>query len=122
MSYHQPRLFGYTRTSELLIGLEVIEMERVRQRIKTLQNQQKMEKDWKLDIYCRNPAIIGRLTIEKIDTRSAAYSYGQYAISLEIQPQSIRSYTLSIGWFYTKGEAEVVLEDVQAYITYRYGV
>ena len=112
----QHRLFEYTKANELLVGKGVIEAQRVKQIIKELQQQKKMVENWRLDIFCRDPASIARPVVTSVDPTSAAASYGRYSISL-----AKRSYQLSIAYFHSEEEAKKVIETVQAYITLRYG-
>jgi hypothetical protein len=117
MSHHQYKLFDYTRASKLLTGKDVIKATNVKRLIKILQSQGKVEKDWKLDIYCRDPTAITDLIVSTIDPSSAASSYGAYGIAIVLH-----NYTLTAAWFKTEQEAIKVLDTVRAYITHRYGV
>ena len=117
MSHHQYKLFEYTKANDLLIGDAVINADRTRHIVKSLQSQKKMAENWRLDIFCRDPSAITNVIVTAIDPTSAAASYGKYDISIVI-----RDYTLSVAYFKTKGEAQKMLNTIRAYITLRYGV
>ncbi len=122
MSHRQYKLFDYTRASELLTGDDVIKADKVKHIIKSLQKQKIMVENWRLDISCRDPSIISDVIIIDIDQSSAAASYGKYAIAVVVTPVCITPYTPPVAYFHKREEAEAMLDTVQAYLTYRYGV
>ncbi len=122
MSHHQYKLFDYTRTSELLTGDDVIQADKVRHKIKSLQKQKIMVENWRLDIFCRDPTYVSGLTVTKVDPTSAAASYGRYSISIIIRPTALKPYRLSVAYFHKKEEATAMLDTIKAYLKLRYGV
>lgn len=122
MSHHQYKLFEYTRTSELLIGDDVVKIDKVKRIIKSLQKQKIMLENWRLDISCRDPSIISDVIIINIDPSSAAASYGKCAIAVVVTPMCISPYTPPVAYFHKREDAEAMLDTVQAYLTYKYGI
>jgi len=122
MTYHQHKLFDYTRTSELLTGEEVIRADHLKRDIKVLQKQGKLTENWRLDISCRDPGIITDIFVEKIDPTCGAIHYGTHAIWIMVDPVCIKKYAIPISFLRSKEEAIALLETVRAYLCYRYGI
>ena len=120
MLIHQHRLFEYTRGNDLLVGSTVVKAAKTKQIIRQLQNQKRMEKNWKLDIFCHDTESIVDIVIGRINPSSAASSYGVYSVSIVIKA-SFGDYELSVAWFETKQEALEMLDVIRVYINYRYG-
>ena len=78
--------------------------------------------NWKLDIFCRDPNVINGVTVMKIEPGGATAPHEKYAIAIEIKPVSIRGYEIPVAFFEYKEDAEVLLDTVSSYLTYRYGV
>ncbi len=122
MSHHQYKLFEYTKANDLLIGDDVVQADRTRCIVKSLQSQKKMVENWRLDIFCRDPAYVSGLTVTKVDPTSAAASYGRYSISIAVRPTALKPYRLSVAYFHKRDEATAMLDTVKAYLELRYGV
>ena len=120
----QNRLFSFTRNGDLLTGSEVIKADRTKQIIRQLQRDKQMVENWRLDIYCRNPAIISDIKLTNIDPVSALGAGWRYGISIVNTPTSkcISPYELVVAWFKTLEEAEAMIDTVRALITLRYRV
>ncbi len=112
----QPRLFEYTRTSELLTGMDVIKIATVKRTIRSLQQQKTMVPNESLDRYDRNGMDATSLTVVPVETGSQAYTYSRVAIAVKIQPKALRSYMAPVVFLWTKTEAKALLETVQAYL------
>ncbi len=122
MSHHQYKLFEYTKANDLLVGDDVVQADRTKCIIKSLQKQKIMVENWRLDIFCRDPTYISGLTVTKVDSTSAAASYGRYSISIAVRPTALKPYRLSVAYFHKREEATAMLGTVQVYLKLRYGV
>ncbi len=122
MSHHQYKLFEYTKANDLLVGDDVVQADRIKRIVKSLQKQKIMVENWRLDISCRDPSIISDVIIIDIDPSSAAASYGRYAIVVVITPVCILPYTPPVAYFHKRDEATAMLDTVQAYLKLRYGI
>ena len=120
----QNRLFTYTRNGHLMTGSEVIKAERTKQIIKLLQKEKQMVENWTLDIFCRDPAIINDIKITTIDPVSALGAGWRYGISIVNMPRStcISPYELTVAWFQTQIDSESMLDIIQYYLGFRYGI
>lgn len=120
----QNRLFTYTRNGDLLTGSEVIKANRTTRIIRQLQRDTQMVEDWRLDIFCREPTIISDIIVASIDPPSALGSRWKFGICIVNTPTStcISPYTLTVAWFGSKDDAEVMLETIRAYMALRYAV
>ena len=122
MGYRQYKLFDYTKASELLTGDDVVKADRIKQKIKVLQSQKILVDNQRLDIYYRDPTDVDGVTVIKIPPGGATAPHEKYAIAVKIRPKCIRGYDIPVAFFRTSEEAKVLLETIQAYLTYRYGV
>ncbi len=122
MSQYQYKLFEYTKANDLLVGDDVVQADRTKCIVKSLQSQKKMVENWRLDIFCRDPNTILDLTVTKVDSTSAAASYGRYSISIAVRPTALKPYRLSVAYFHKRDEATAMLDTVKAYLELRYGV
>lgn len=122
MSYHQYKLFDYTRASELLTGDDVIQADRTKQKIKLLQSKKKLADNVRLDMYYRDPTLIDDVIVMKLERGGALASHERYAIAVVIQPLGIKGYEIPIAFFEHRKDAEAMLDTVRAYLTHRYGV
>ena len=122
MAHRQYKLFEYTRTSELITGEEVMRADRMKSNIKVLQKQGKLTPNWSLDMTCRDPNIITDVFIEKIDPACGASTSGTYGIWIMVDPVGIKRYAIPISFLKSEEEATELLETVQAYLCYRYGI
>ncbi len=122
MSHHQYRLFEYTRVSELLIGDDVIEAAGTKYKIKALQSQKILTPNWRLDMIYRDPSVMGKVFVLRLEPGGALTDNQRYAIVVGIEPSTIRPYDVPIAFFKFKEDAEAVLNTVQAYLRLRYGV
>ena len=120
----QHKLFSYARNGEMLTGSQVVKADRTRKLVRQLQRHKQMVEDWKLDIFCRNTSQITDIRITTIDPVCALGSDWRYGISIVNMPvsKSISPYTLTVAWFRSLKEAEVMLEVVRGYLGIRYGV
>ncbi len=118
----QPRLFAFTRTNTLLVGISVQEAEKVKKQIRWLQKEKRMIEDWRLDIFCRDPTSISKVSVGRNNMNSAAASYGTHCIHITVTPATLRSYTLTVAYFRSRKDAAAMLDTIQAYLKLRYGV
>ena len=122
MSHHQYKLFEYTRASELLTGDDVIKADKVKCKIKALQSQKILTPNWRLDTIYRDPSVIGKVFVLRLERVGALTDNQRYAIVVSIEPSVIRPYDVPIAFFKCKDDAEAMLDTVQAYLKLRYGV
>ena len=122
MSHRQYKLFEYTKANDLLIGDDVVEAAGTKRKIKALQSQKILTPNWRLDTIYRDPSVIGKVFVLRLERVGALTDNQRYAIVVAIEPSAIRPYDVPIAFFKCKEDVEVVLGTVQAYLKLRYGV
>ena len=122
MSVKQYKLFEYTKANDLLIGDAVVEADKIKLKIKSLQAQKILVENWRLDIHYRDPSIVDDVIMMKLERGGALAPHERYAIAVVIKPMGIREYEIPVAFFEHREEVEAVLATVQAYLTLRYGV
>jgi hypothetical protein len=119
---HQYKLFEYTKANDLLVGDDVVEADRIKRKIKALQSQKILTPNCRLDMIYRDPSVIGKVFVLRLEPGGALTDNERYAIVVAIEPSVIRPYDVPIAFFKFKKNAEAVLDTVQAYLRLRYGV